>query len=242
MNILAIGAHPDDLDVSSGGTLALFRQAGHRVVMAIATDGRNHPIGDPEQVAARRHAEAQASADKIGAELVWLAFPDGGLMDDMPTRRKFIQLIMQVQPDLLITHYPEDYHSDHVVTSRLVQATVQMAWAPPAGLEGQPLRKQVPVAFMPPSNGINYIPDDYVDVTPVWDTKLAMVMGHRSQYLPPSPDYDAVQLQEPYDQYSLARLTRVVDEFYGLQVWCRYAEAFKWWRASDRLVTRRLLP
>jgi hypothetical protein len=156
MNILAIGAHPDDLDVCCGGTLALFRQAGERVVMCVVTDGRAHPIGDPEHVSALRKAEAQASAGQIGAELVWLGLPDGGMVDDMATRRKFIQLMLQVSPDLIITHSPEDYHSDHVVTSRLVMATVQMAWAPPPGMEGPPLRKQVPVAFMPPANGINY--------------------------------------------------------------------------------------
>jgi hypothetical protein len=128
-----------------------------------------------------------------------------------------------------------------VVTSRLVMATVQMAWAPPSGLEGPPLRKQVPVAFMPPSNGINFIPEDYVDVTAVWDTKLAMVMHHRSQYLP-GPDYDSSQVEEPLDQYSLYRLTRIMDEYYGLHCWCRYAEAFRWWRAADRLVPRRILP
>jgi LmbE family N-acetylglucosaminyl deacetylase len=241
MNILAIGAHPDDLDVCCGGTLARFRQAGEHVVMCIVTDGRAHPVGDPERVSALRRAEAQASADQIGAELVWLGLPDAGVVDDLATRRQFIQLMMAVSPDLILTHSPEDYHSDHVMTSRLVMATVQMAWAPPPDLPGSPLRKQVPVALMVPSGGINFTPDDYVDVTSVWDTKINMVMHHRSQYLP-GPDYTADQVQEPLEQYSLFRLTRVMDEFYGLQCWCRYAEAFRWWRAADRLVPRRLLP
>jgi LmbE family N-acetylglucosaminyl deacetylase len=170
-----------------------------------------------------------------------LGFPDGGLLDDIPTRRRFIQLMLDVSPDLILTHSPEDYHSDHVMTSRLVTATVQMAWAPPPGLDGPPLQKQVPVAFMPPAGGINFTPDDYVDITPVWETKLAMVTQHRSQYLP-GPDYDEVQLEEPLDQYYLVRITRIVDEFYGLHCWSRYAEAFRWWRAADRLVPRRLLP
>lgn len=241
MNVLAIGAHPDDLDASCGGTLIRLVQAGHRVVMCVATDGHAHPIGNPEMVAALRRSEAQASADLIGAELVWLGHPDGALMDDVPTRRSFIQLMMQVSPDLIITHYPEDYHSDHVTTSRLVMNTVQMAWAPPAGLEGEPLRKQVPVAFMPPSNGINFIPEEYVDVSDVWETKQKMILNHHSQYLP-GPDYSACLVQEPYDQYSLVRLVKVVDEFYGLHCWRRYGEAFRWWKAADRLVTKRLLP
>lgn len=244
MNILAIGAHPDDLDICCGGTLIRFAQNGERVVMAVMTDGRSHPIGDPDQVAARRKIEAQRSAELAGAELVWLGFPDGRLTDDVPARLKLIELMMRVQPDLIITHAPDDYHSDHITTSRLVTATVQMAWAPPAelaGLDLEPLRKPVPVAFMAPANGINFLPEEYVDVTVVWERKLQMALNHRSQYLP-GPDYDAHNLQEPLDQYYLARLTRVVDEFYGLQCWTRCAEVFRWWRAADRLLPRRLLP
>ncbi len=241
MNILAIGAHPDDLDICCGGTLIRLARGGARVVMAVMTDGRANPTGDPVGVAARRKREAQRSAGLAGAELAWLGFPDGGLVDDEPARLTLIALMMRVQPDLIITHTPDDYHSDHIATARLVMATVQMAWAPPPGLAGDPLRKPVPVAFMPPANGINFIPEEYVDVSEVWETKLQMALSHRSQYLPwPAPEDEP--LPEPLEQHSFTRLVRVVDEFYGLQCWCRYAEAFRWWRAADRLVAKRLLP
>ncbi len=241
MNVLAIGAHPDDLDFCCGGTLIRLVQTGARVVMCIVTDGRGHPVGDPLGVAARRRAEVMKSAGIVGAELEWLGFQDGRLLDDVPTRLKFIDLMTRIQPDLIITHPPDDYHSDHVLTNRLVMATVQMAWAPPPEITNPPLRKQVPVAFMVSAYGINFLPEEYVDISTVWDTKLQMALNHRSQYLP-GPDYDSVELQEPLDQYSFARLARIVDEFYGQQCWCRYAEGFRWWRAADRLVTRRLLP
>lgn len=241
MNVLAIGAHPDDLDISCGGTLVRLAQSGARVVMCVMTDGRANPLGDPEQVAARRRGEAERSAGIAGAELAWLGFPDGRLVDEFPARLALIDQMMRVQPDLIITHSPDDYHSDHNTTSRLVMAAVQMAWAPPSELQGEPLRKPVPVAFMPSANGINFIPEEYVDISDVWKTKLQMALSHRSQYLP-GPDYDAVVLQVPLDQYYFARLTRVVDEFYGLHCWCRYAEAFRWWHAADRFVPRRLLP
>lgn len=241
MNVLAIGAHPDDVDFCCGGTLIRMAQQGHRVVIGVVTDGRAHPIGDPEEVAVRRRQEAQRSAKLAGAEIEFLGLPDGRLIDDVPTRLKFIDLILRVQPDLIITHYPQDYHADHVMTSRLVTFTIQMAWAPPPELEGQPLRKPVPVAFMIPSNGIDFIPEEYVDVTEVWPTKVQMVLSHKSQYMP-GPDFDGLELEEPLEQYSFYRLMRVVDEFYGLQCWKKFAEAFRWWKAADRLVTQRLLP
>jgi LmbE family N-acetylglucosaminyl deacetylase len=241
MNILAIGAHPDDLDICCGGTLIRFCEAGENVTMCIVTDGRAHPVGDPKRVSDLRHAEAQASADLIGAKLRGLEIPDGTLIDDISTRHKFIQLMMDVSPDLIITHSPDDYHSDHNYTSRLVTATIQMAWAPPPGLVGEPVRKRVPVAFMTTANGINFTPEEYVNVTDIWDKKMKMVMNHRSQYLS-GPDYEENQIKEPRNQYFLYRLTRVMDEFYGLACWCTYAEAFRWWHAADRFVTHRLLP
>ena len=144
MNVLAIGAHPDDVDFCCGGTVIRMAQEGHRVVICVVTDGRAHPIGDPEKVAARRRQEAQRSAGLAGAEIEFLGLPDGQLVDDVPTRLKFIDLIMRLQPDLIITHYSEDYHADHVMTSRLVTFTVQMAWAPPPELKGEPCASRFP--------------------------------------------------------------------------------------------------
>src|SRR5258708_17254802 len=93
MNVLAIGAHGDDLEAFCGGTLALYRQAGHKVWMCVVTDGRGRPQGDPDQIAAIRKAEAQASADIIGAEAGWLAIPDRDLTLNAAARHKVIELI-----------------------------------------------------------------------------------------------------------------------------------------------------
>jgi LmbE family N-acetylglucosaminyl deacetylase len=241
MNILAIGAHPDDLEVGCGGTLARYREAGEHVVMCVVTDGRSHPIDNPDRIAAMRRAEAQASADIIGAELLWLGIPDGSLAHDLPAKRRFVEVMLQVQPDIILTHPPDDYHTDHNTTSRLVMDTIQMAWAPPAGIQGEPVRKQVPVGFMVSAVGLNYVPDDYVDITSVWQTKLDMTAQHRTQYLP-GPEYNASPDDQELDQTYLFRLTRVMAEFYGLACWSKYAEPFRWWRAADRIVPRRLLP
>ncbi len=242
MNVLAIGAHPDDIDVCCGGTLIRFIQSGSRVVIAVMTDGRASPRGDPQAAAAMRHAEAQSSADSIGAELAWMGFPDGQLADTPETRRAVTALIMRVSPDLIITESPEDYHSDHITTSRLVTACVETAsWSPPMDIPGSPLGRHVPVAFIPPTKGINFTPEDYVDISDVWQQKLKMVGSHRSQYLP-GPDYSLSQVREPLDEYGLYRYTRIMDEYYGQCCSVRYAEAFRWWRASNRLLPRRMLP
>jgi LmbE family N-acetylglucosaminyl deacetylase len=241
MNVLAIGAHPDDIDALCAGTLARYAQEGARVVLCVVTDGRNHPTGDPGKVAAMRHAEAQASAKLIGAELVWLGLPDGTLLVDLEKKAAFVEMILAAEPHIILTHPPEDYHSDHEATSRLTTAAIQMAWAPPPSSRLPPLRRPVPVAFCATALGINFVPEDYVDISQVWETKMKMLLQHRSQYLP-GPSYAEEEVKEPVDQYYIARLTRVMSEFYGLACGAAYAEAFRWWRAADRIVPRRLLP
>src|SRR5258708_13223956 len=86
MNILAFGAHGDDLEEFCGGTLALYAKAGHHVVMCVVTDGRGRPMGDPEQIAAIRKQEAQTSADLIAAQLAWMGLPDAHLIPNEPPR------------------------------------------------------------------------------------------------------------------------------------------------------------
>ena len=94
MNILAIGAHPDDLEEFCGGTLALYARGGHQVTMCVVTDGQGNPLGNPEEIAAIRKVEAQASADLIGAELVWMAIPDGRVMVDEATRNRIASRVI----------------------------------------------------------------------------------------------------------------------------------------------------
>ena len=107
-----------------------------------------------------------------------------------------------------------------------------MAWAPPPELEGEPLRKQVPIAFMMPSNGINFIPEEYVDITDVWPTKLQMVLSHSRSIA--GINFDAVELQEPLEQYFVLP-PRPCDQrnFTGCSAGGSTPKLFRWWKASD---------
>jgi N-acetylglucosamine malate deacetylase 1 len=241
MNVLAIGAHGDDLEEFCGGTLALYARAGHHVVMCVVTDGRGRPAGDPQQIAAIRKAEAQASADVIGAELAWLAIPDGGLMVDDESRHQLIETIRATAADVIITHPPDDYHPDHNATSRLVMDAAQVARTSNYRSKLPPIRKPVPVAFMDAENGINFLPEDYVDISAVWEAKVNMLLQHRSQHMP-GPAYDENFVLPPADQLPIVRAARVLSEFRGLACSVPYAEGFRWWRAANRIVARRMLP
>lgn len=241
MNVLAIGAHGDDLEAFCGGTLALYRRAGHRVVMCVVTDGRGRPQGDPDQIAAIRKDEAQASADLIGAELVWLAVPDGDLVVDEPTRHKFIEVIRETSADVILTHPPQDYHPDHNATSQLVMDAAQVARTTNYRSRLPPIRKTVPVAFLDAEFGINFEPEDYVDISDVWDVKVEMLLKHKSQHMP-GPAYDPDFVLPPAEDNAIVRAARIMSEFRGLACGARYGEGFRWWRAANRVVAKRMLP
>ncbi|MBL8130329.1 MAG: PIG-L family deacetylase [Anaerolineae bacterium] len=242
MNVLAVGAHGDDLELFCGGTLARCRQRGDRVFMCVVTDGRGRPKGELEQVIAIRREEARRSAAVIGAEPIWLGIPDGGVWFDEPTRHRFVELIRECQPDLVITHPPEDYHPDHKATSRLVMDAAQVARTANYPSALPPHRAIMPVAFMEAERGIGFLPEEYVDVTEVWDQKLAMLDCHHSQLQPPTLPYDPQAPLPPPEQNMFHQYVEAVSAFRGLAVERRYAEGFRFWQAANRLLTTRVLP
>jgi LmbE family N-acetylglucosaminyl deacetylase len=241
MNILAIGAHGDDLEEFCGGALALYAQAGQHVVMAVVTDGQGNPAGDPVQIAAVRKQEARSSAQLIGAELVWMALPDGNLTVNQETRHQFVEVIRAASPDVIITHPADDYHPDHVATHHLVLAAAQIARTSNYPSALPPVRKPTSVAFMDAELGINFLPEEYVDISAVWEIKMQMLLQHRSQHVAAAVHDPDLVLPEA-TQLPLVRATRILSEFRGLACGARYAEGFRWWRAANRIVARRLLP
>jgi len=240
VNVLAIGAHGDDLEMFCGGTLARCSQRGDQVTMCVVTDGRGRPKGDPDKIAEIRHAEAQASADVIHAELAWLGIPDGGLIADEETRHLFIELIRRTKPDVIITHPADDYHPDHRNTHQLTLDAAQVARTANYPSEYPPHRGTVPLAFMDAERGINFIPEEYVDITPAWEHKVAMLDCHVSQLM--SEEYDPnFQMPSP-ELNEFHYYIESLSSFRGLACNVRFAEGFRWWQAANRLVPYRILP
>ena len=91
MNILAIGAHPDDIEMQCAGTLALYKKQGHEIFVAVATNGNvGSPVLSREEIGNIRHKEQITSCEMIGAELIWMDYDDEWLFNDRPTRTRFI--------------------------------------------------------------------------------------------------------------------------------------------------------
>ena len=240
VNVLAIGAHGDDLEMFCGGTLARCAERGDAVTMCVVTDGRGRPQGAPDQIAAIRHAEARASADVIGAELAWLGIYDGALKVDEATRHTFIELIRRTKPDVIITHPADDYHPDHRNTHHLVLDAAQVARTANYPSQYPPHRATVPLAFMDAERGINFLPEEYVDITPVWEKKVAMLDCHVSQLM--AEAYDASFQLPPSELNEFHYYIKALSGFRGLACNVRYAEGFRWWQSANRIVSYRILP
>src|SRR5918997_1487871 len=122
MRVLAVGAHPDDLEILCGGTIARYVREGHEVVMCHATRGdRGSFEHSSEDISRIRAGEARDAAAIAGAEHASLELSDGEVNAADPAQRRLVvDLVRDARPDVIITHSPGDYMADHNEVSRLV--------------------------------------------------------------------------------------------------------------------------
>lgn len=126
--ILAVGAHAGDVELTSGAVLIKQHKLGDRVVILHMTLGEGgNPKMTAEQYGAQKKREALAAAEAIGAEAIFAPYRDGELPDDSEARRYVADIIRQVQPTLVITHWRESLHRDHAATNRIVRDAVLLA-------------------------------------------------------------------------------------------------------------------
>jgi LmbE family N-acetylglucosaminyl deacetylase len=126
--ILAIGAHAGDMELTAGAVLAKQHEKGDRVVLLHLTLGEGgNPKLSPEAYGAQKRREATAAAEALGAEVVFGPYRDGELPNTEETRRWVADVIRQVKPTLIITHWKQSMHRDHATTSAVVQDAVLLA-------------------------------------------------------------------------------------------------------------------
>ena len=183
-NILIIGAHPDDADLTCGGFAAWASNQGHRVRMMSMTNGGtgHHEIGGVE-LAKRRYQEAQHSAQVIGAEYHIMDLPNNGLEPSLFLRYRMIEIIREFKADVIITHRLNDYHPDHRYTSLLVQDTSTAISNPNVCPLTPPLKQNPLYMYMSDTfqRPYPFTPDVVFAIDDLIMTKLEMVHQHASQ-------------------------------------------------------------
>jgi LmbE family N-acetylglucosaminyl deacetylase len=185
LRILMIGAHPDDCDIKSGGTAALFAKLGHEVKFLSITNGdAGHMEMGGGMLAKRRYAETQEVAKRLGIQYDVLDNHDGELLPTLEIRLDVIRKIREWGADVVISHRPNDYHPDHRYTGVLVQDAAFMVGVPNIVADTPPLRKN-PVFLYYQDNFQKpnpFSPDIVVDITSVIDQKIYALDAHTSQF------------------------------------------------------------
>ncbi|MGQ0809799.1 MAG: PIG-L deacetylase family protein [Nitrospiraceae bacterium] len=161
MRILAIGAHPDDIEAGCGGTLIKYAQNGHRVLLMVMTQGEQ---GATNGV---RKREQQQAARRLHAEKIyWGGYPD----TQVPAGRELIQkierVVKEVNPHFIFVHYHDDTHQDH---RHLAESTITAT------------RYTKNVLFYEGPTTQNFSPTVFVDIDMVLEEKVESIRAHASQ-------------------------------------------------------------
>jgi LmbE family N-acetylglucosaminyl deacetylase len=161
VNVLAIGAHPDDIEFGCGGMLTKYAERGHAVYLFVASDGS---LGGDGEV---RRREQHDSAVIMGArDVFWGDYRD----TEIPLNREMIvrleAVIREIQPRMIFVSFPDDTHQDH---RNLAQCTLSATRYVPNFL------------FYEGPTSVNFTPNCFTDIEKVLDKKLACLEAHRSQ-------------------------------------------------------------
>ncbi len=241
MNILAIGAHPDDVEINCGGTLAKFAARGDKVFTATATNGNiGSAILPMEEIAKIRKAEAAAAAAHIGAEYICLDYDDEMFFEDKEARIRFIDLVRYCRADVILTHSPEDYNPDHELTSKIINDIAVMIPIAKIHTKSAPYDHIPAIYYFEPASGLGFIPQEYVDITEFMDIKMAMCHEHRSQDTWMKDNYSETVGRHPESSYF--EHVRITAKYRGMQCGVDYAEGFRIANDAYRIRPMRLLP
>jgi LmbE family N-acetylglucosaminyl deacetylase len=230
--VLAVMAHPDDIEMTCAGTLALLQRAGWDVHMASMTAGDlGSATRSRAEISRIRRREAAASAKLLGAGYTCLGFDDLTIVYGAAAKRRVSALLRRVRPDLVVVPSPVDYMADHEETPRIVReaafASTMPNWrATLNGRRPRPCEKLPAILYADPIDNVDHFgrrvrPRYVVDITSTVDLKERMLAAHASQRA-------WLRRQHGEDEY-LRWMRRVgadrARDFRGRGV--RYAEGFR---------------
>lgn len=235
MRVLAIGCHPDDIEIACSGTLVKCIKRGDEVYCChLANGDLGHVVIQPDELGKIRIQEAK-DAGKVGGvkEVIWGGFHDLKIFsDNEESQNKVVEIIRKVNPDFIITHDPNDYIPDHRAVSKLVFAASFAATCPHYPPQTDKPARLVPIYYMDTLAGVNFVPTEFVDITDEIETKINMLECHKSQL---------VWMRE-HDNIDFADMVRTCSKYRGYQCGATYAEGFTQCNVYLKNTTKRLLP
>lgn len=215
-DVLVFAAHPDDAELAGGGLIAKCVKLGYSVGIIDLTRGELGTRGTAEQ----RATESAAADQVLGITIREnLGLPDGGVTENLEARRLVVDAIRRHRPSLITAPHTEDLHPDHAAAGRIVAAAVY-----PVGFEkydtGTP--RCAPPALAHYMNHTSFKPSFILDISDVFETRLAAVRCYRSQLFNPDSLEPTTGISSPD---FLERLTARF-RFYGSEIGAKYGEPY----------------
>ena len=182
LDVLALAAHPDDVELSVGGTMCLLHAQGYRTGVVDFTRGELGTRGTPEG----RLAEAADAARVLGLAFRRnLGLPDGEIRNTKAAQALVVQAVRAARPAIVLINAPEDRHPDHGDAARLATDALfasGLARLETVGTDGQPQAPWRPSHVLHYMNTLEFEPTFVVDVTSVWERRLDALRAFRSQF------------------------------------------------------------
>jgi bacillithiol biosynthesis deacetylase BshB1 len=220
-DVLAIGAHPDDLELSCGGTIAKLVKQGYKVALADLTQGELGTRGTREI----RAQEAQKAARILGVVTRRnLLIPDGNVEVNKQNIEKVVVLIRELKPTILLIPHSVERHPDHVHTHHLCKeawyyAGLKKLKTVYRGSEQAPHRPHHFFEFM---QWHEFEPSFIVDISDSYNTKMKAIHAHASQFFNPRSKDPETKLSSP----EFLETIETRSKFYGQKIGVKYGEPF----------------
>ncbi|MHB9070859.1 MAG: PIG-L deacetylase family protein [Sedimentisphaerales bacterium] len=233
MNILAFGAHPDDVEFLCSGTLFKYRQQGHKIYIALTTSGNqgSNEYDSRDKIAQIRESEQLEAAKLLDAQVCFLRFDDELLIDSLEARRAVINAMRWANPDIIFTNPPWDASPDHAETGKIVSKLMLSLPGRNIPADESPVAKKVSLFYWDIPGGIDFAPEVYVDISEFLEKKLEALSKHVSQ----------INWIKQYGQDFFEYCTAMA-RFRGIQAGCKYAEGFRAFRIYGYMPDFKLLP
>ena len=214
LKILAMGAHPDDMELEAGGTLSKLALNGYELYHLVLTSGEYRGMNGERYTRETLQSEAEQAAKVLGIkEIIFLDYTPTKLPSDGKIISEVDQIVDRIQPDILISHHPFDSHQDHKAAAEIMFAVSRKGRV-------KNVLSSSPLPYRP--NVFAFRPQFFVDISSTIDTKLEAIRCYKSQY-------------EKFGKENLIDRIKSLAQIYGWAMGYEFAECFEVIRMDDSL-------
>jgi LmbE family N-acetylglucosaminyl deacetylase len=212
--VLAMGAHPDDMELEAGGALAKLGKKGYEVYLIILTSGGYKDANGVQYFDNQLQGESKIAKEILGIkEIIFFDYLTTNLSSNGEIIDRVDKIINKLHPDIFISHHPFDSHQDHKAAAEIMFATSRQGRV-------KNVLSASPLPYRP--NVFAFRPQFYIDITENIETKLDSIRAYKSQYT-------------KFGGETLIERVKAMAKYNGWAVGCEFAECFEVIRMDDSL-------